>query len=205
MWQAIIEYWQLSIAFVAVSILTVFVSIKAAKAAGRTKLERQKVIDRLKYENKTRAEFAELTIELIESSQAKELFDGVALNIQADLEKASDMNAAFENLTAPQRNIYALYYVLTDGAKKLSEFFKMNGKPLTDTAAEAVQLIFGCKVYELYTKEYRAFDEDNEEVSLIKDDIEKADAAFAQLMEQTDVYALTAAYIKQNPEQFICK
>lgn len=203
--QAIMDYWQLSIAFVVISVITVFVCIKAAQASKKTRAARDIIIDRLKYENKVRNDFKHLTPELMASAEARALVDGIALNIQADLEKQSDMNAAFENLTQPQKYIYALYYLLVDGARKLSEFFKMNGKPLTDYAGEAVGQIIGCKAQELYNDEYAAYDEDNEEVSLIIPQIEEKDAAFALLMKQTDGYALAAAYIKQNPEQFIRK
>jgi len=203
MWQAIIDYWQLSIAFVVISIITVFVCIKAAKASKKTRAARDIIVERLKYENKVRNDFKHLTPELVASAEAKVLVDGIALNIQADLEKESDMNAAFDRLTQPRKYIYALYYVLSDGAQKLSEFFKMNGKPLTDYAGEAVELIFGCKAKELYKDEFAAYDEDNEEVSLIIPQIEEKDAAYALLMEQIEPYALAAAYIKQNPEQFI--
>jgi hypothetical protein len=201
--EAITQYWYFSLAFVIFSVITVIVWVKAAKASRRGKLERGKIITRLKYENRTRAEYKELTAELIESSEPEKLVDGVALNIQAELEKESDMNAAFENLNQPRQYIYSLYYFLQDSTQKLSEFFKMNGKPLTQTAAEAVEAVFGCKAYDLYIQEFRAFDEDNEEVSLIKGEIERVDADFARLAGETDFYNLAAVYIKQNPEQFI--
>ena len=200
---AITEYWYLSLAFVFISILTIFVCVKAYKASAKASLERKKVVERLQYENRTRAAFAKLTTELIESAEPKALFDGVALNIQAALEKESDMNAAFEKLTVPQQYIYALYYVVLDGSQKLSEFFKMNGKPLTPIAGEAVHLVFGCKAGELYNEEYAAFDGDNEEISLIKAEIQAKDQAFAAFLAQNDVCVMVADYIKQNPEQII--
>lgn len=203
MLSAIQEYWYLSLAFVAISILTVFVVFKAYKASAQAGAERNKVIERLKYENRTRAAFASLTRELAETAEPKALFDGVALNIQAGLEKESDMNAAFEKLTTPQQYIYALYYVLLDGSQKLSEFFKMNGKPLTPIAGEAVRQILGCKAGELYNEEYAAFDGDNEDVSLITTEIKQKDQAFAAFLEQIDANALAAGYIKENLEKII--
>jgi hypothetical protein len=202
---AITEYWFFSLAFVAASILTVFVCIKAHRASVKARGEKYKIIDRLKYENKTRADFANLTTSLIKTAEPKALFDGIALNIQAGIEEKSDMNAAFEKLTIQQQYIYALYYVLLDGSKKLSEFFKMNGKPLTPIAGEAVRLIFGRKVGDLYSEEYAAYDDDNEETSLIPAEVQAQDQAFAALMAQQDVYALVTGYIKQNAEHFIAK
>ncbi|MEI6578053.1 MAG: hypothetical protein WCN92_01165 [Eubacteriales bacterium] len=203
MLEAITQYWYLSLAFVFFSIITVFVCIKAYQASKRTRLVRDKIINRLKYENRTRAEFSELTKELISSAEPQKLFDGVALNIQARLEKESDMNAAFENLSKPQKYIYALYYVAHDGAQKLSDFFKMNGKPLTPVAGEAVELILGCKAGELYKKEHEAFDDDNEDTSLLPQEIKEQDEAYTLLKAEMDIAALVAAYIKQNSEQFI--
>ncbi|HZK38995.1 MAG TPA: hypothetical protein VFD23_02435 [Clostridia bacterium] len=203
MWSAITEYWYLSVAFVVASILTVFVSIKAYQASAKARAEKDKVVERLRYENRTREEFAKFTIELIKTAPPQALLDGIALNIQAALEKESDMNAAFENLAPPQQYIYALYYLLLDGSEKLSEFFKINGKPLTPIAEEAVNLIFGRKAGELYNKEYEAFDEENEEISLIMTEIQETDQAFATFLEQNDVYKLVAEYIKQNANQLI--
>jgi len=203
--QAVIQYWYLSLAFVVVSIFTVFVCMKAYQASKRTKQKRDIIISRLKYENRTRAEFSNLTEELMASAEPKKLFDGVALNIQARLEKEKDMNAAFESLPQAQKYIYALYYVAVDGAQKLSEFFKMNGEPLTSVAGEAVTLILGCKAGELYSKEYDAFDDKNEDVSLLADVITGQNAEYAKLMEEIDLYTLAADYIKQNPEQFLGK
>ncbi len=203
MLNAITEYWYLSLAFIAASILTVFVCFKAYKASAKARAEKEKIIERLKYENRTRADFANLTPELMKTARPQTLLDGIALNIQANLEKESDMNAAFEKLTKPQQYIYALYYVLLDGSEKLSEFFKMNGKPLTPIAGEAVRLIFGCKAVELYNEEYAAFDGDNEDVSLISAEIHKADQAFAAFLEQNDVCELVAEYINKNAQRFI--
>ncbi len=202
-WDAIIEYKYLSLAFIVISVLTVFVCIKAYKASKKHNEERDKIISQLKYENKTRVEFSNLTKELIISAEPKKLFDGVALNIQARLEKESDMNAAFEKLPQPQKYIYAMYYVSVDGAEKLSEFFKRNGKPLTTTAADAVALILGCKASELYNDEYAAFDEDNEDVSLLPDVIAEQDAKFAQIGNGIELYKPAADYIRQNAESFI--
>jgi len=201
--QAVVEYWYLSIAFVAVSALTVFVCIKASKASKKARAERNEIISRLKYENRTRAEFSNLTEEMIAAAAPKKLFDGIALNLQSKLEKESDMNAAYEKLTQPQKYIYALYYVSVDGARKLSEFFKMNGKPLTPAAGEAVRLILGCKAWELYKKEYDMFDEDNEEISLSRSVTDKYDAEFAAEMPAGNICVLAADYIKQNAAGFI--
>ena len=195
---AFIEYWYLTVILVVAIVLTVFVSVKAAKAAKKSRSKREKIIEQLRYENKTRAEFANPTAQQILSAEPEKLVDGIALNLQADLEKQADMVAAFENLSKPPKYIYALYYFITDSKEKLSEFFKKNGKPLTGTAKEAVESALGCKVYDLYVKQYQAFDSENEDVSLIQTEIDASDAAFAEVRAETDFYELAAAYIKTN-------
>lgn len=200
---AFIQYWYLSLALVLACILTAFVCNKANKAAKKSRQERDKIIEGLKYENRLRAEFSELTGELIEKSEPKRLFDGIAVIIQTRLEKETDMESAFNNLPQPQKFIYALYYVEHDGTEKLSEFFKMNGKPLTPVAGEAVITILGCKASELYNKEFGAFDKDNEEVSLIKSEITACDEEFRQLLTEIDMAALAADYIRKNTEAFL--
>ena len=93
----------------------------------------------------------------------------------------------------------------SDGAQKLSKFFRMNGKPLTPVAGEAVEAILGCKAYELYKKEFAAFDDDNEDVSVLPVEIKEQDEAFALLMDKIKIDILAADYIKQNAGQFIKK
>lgn len=202
MLDAITRYWYFSLVFVVVTILTVFVWYKAAKASARTRREREKTVEKLKYENTVRAFFKELTAEKAEAAPAKELVDGAALNIQLKLEKAADINSAFERLPAAQKHIYAIYYVLTDGAEKLSEFFRMNGKPLTPAALEAAETVWGGKAAELFEKEYAAFDEDNEDVSLVNSEIEALDKSFSEDIGQNDLYAAAADYIKKYLDDF---
>ena len=95
---AFIEYWYLTVILVVAIVLTVFVSVKAAKAAKKSRSKREKIIEQLRYENKTRAEFANPTAQQILSAEPEKLVDGIALNLQTDLEKQADMVAAFENL-----------------------------------------------------------------------------------------------------------
>jgi predicted negative regulator of RcsB-dependent stress response len=179
MWAAFAEYWYLTAALVAVSVLTAFVCFKAFKAVQKTNRERKKTIETLTYLKEVRAQFAAPTHEQIHDADARRLIDGIALNIQAALEKHEDINAAYEALPEPARFVYALYYFELDSVEKLSEFFRRNGKPLTVHAQAAVETVLGCKVSELYNLECAAFDEDDEITSLIPADIRRADDDFA--------------------------
>lgn len=202
MWAAFAEYWYLTAALVAVSVLTAFVCFKAFRAVQKTNRERKKTIETLTYLKDVRAQFAAPTHEQIRDADARRLIDGIALNIQAALEKHEDINAAYEALPEPARFVYALYYFELDSGEKLSEFFRRNGKPLTVHAQAAVETVLGCKVSELYNLEYAAFDEDDEITSLIPADIRRADEEFAAVRAEEDFAQRIAGYIRENAAFF---
>lgn len=202
MWAAFAEYWYLTAALVAVSVLTAFVCFKAFKAVQKTNRERKKTIETLTYLKEVRAQFAAPTHEQIRDADARRLIDGIVLNIQAALEKHEDINAAYEELSEPARFVYALYYFELDSAEKLSEFFRRNGKPLTVHAQLAVEKVLGRKVSELYNRECAAFDEDDEITSLIPADIRRADEEFAAVRAEEDFVRRIAGYIRENAAFF---
>ncbi len=187
----------------AVIALTVFVCIKAGQAsAKRTKINAE-LMKKLKEENELRNEFAVLTETLAEKSEPSRLFKGVALNLQKKIHDAADMEAEFAALTQEQREIYALSFVIEDGANGISEFFKVNGQPLTGEALNAVKKLFCGKAAELFEAEYNAFDPDNETVSLIAEDIKKSDTELATLLGENEIGSAAGNYIKENIKKFI--
>ncbi len=201
--KAYLDYpWLSALLFVA-CIITAFVVYKANKASKKTRLEREAVIEILKSENKNRHFFKDLTLEKINSANPKDLLEGVALNLQASIEAQGNINAAYEGLKPQQKYIYALYYLLNDSKQGLSSFFAISGPPLTNDAGEAVDLILGRKAKELYTLECAAYDDENEEVSIIKEDIDKWDAEFAEILEKLDAYEAATGYIRENAEVFL--
>ena len=121
---ALRQYWYLGIALIAAVILTLWVIKKAAQASSRAHAEREAQMKKLEYESGVLKEFSELSEEKLRNADSKRAFDGVAMNIQRYLEKQSNMNAAFSALSDSQRQIYALYYLIDDSQKGLSEFFK---------------------------------------------------------------------------------
>ena len=132
----------------------------------------------------------------------EKLFKGVALGLCREIEKSADMLSTFNGFSESQKKIYALYFVFEDGAEKLSKFFKINGKPLTDYAKSAVDEIYGGKIASVFGKEYLAYDEDDETTSLIPAEIEADDTEFASLTDGADMFAPAAEYIIENINYF---
>ena len=192
---ALRQYWYLGIALIAAVILTLWVIKKAAQASSRAHAEREAQMKKLEYESGVLKEFSKL-------SEEKRAFDGVAMNIQRYLEKQSNMNAAFSALSDSQKQIYALYYLIDDSKKGLSEFFKCNSAPLTPAAREAVDSLFPADAAKAFDSEYRAYDPDDEDTSLIPAEIEKNDAEYAEAMQDFDFYKAAVEIIIENLKDF---
>jgi len=184
-------------------LITGFVCFKAAQASSKRYKKNEAIMNKLKEENILRNEFAVLTDTLIENSEASRLFKGVALNLQKKISDTPDMRSEFDKFTAVQKEIYAISFVAEDGAEKLSGFFRANGQPVTGSALSLFKKIFDGKAVEIFEKEYNAFDEDNEETSLIPEEIKNYDAEFSKLVSVDYIFEKAGRYIKENKENFI--
>lgn len=191
------------VALVVLLIVTAFVCFKAIQSSSKRHAANEKTIKKIKEENALCNEFAILTESLIASSQADRLFKGVALNLQKRVAQKADIMAEFNNLTQEQKEIYALYSVIDDGEKRLSAFFEVCGKPLTDYALNAVNRLLDGEAVEVFKSEYDAFDGDNETVSFIPEEIKKLDARFAELVTADVICAKAGEFIKTSAEKFI--
>ena len=187
----------------AVTLLTIFVCIKAAQASSKRYAANEKTIKKIKEENELCNEFAILTESLIASAEADRLFKGVALNLQKRVADKADIMAEFNALTQEQKEIYALYTVIDDGEKRLSAFFENCGKPLTDFALAAIQRLLEDEAVEVFKKEFDAFDGDNETVSFIPEEIKKLDASFGELAPVDEISKKAGAFIKYASEKFV--
>lgn len=194
-------YW--FVIFGVLILITLFVCIKAGQASSRRYKANEAIMKKLREENVLRNEFSVLTDTLIENSEAAKLFKGVALNLQKKISDAADMRAEFETLSQEKKEIYSLSFVAEDGAEKLSEFFRANGQPVTGNAFSVFKKLFGGKAVEIFEKEYNAFDEDNEEASVIPEEIEKLDSEFSQLVSADDICEKAGNFIKENKSIFI--
>ena len=183
--------------------LTLFVCVKAGQASARRGKANEALMKKLREENELRNEFAVLTDTLIKNSDSARLFKGIALNLQKKISDAPDMESEFADLSDEQKMIYALSFVIEDGGEKLSSFFRINGKPVTDNALNAFAKLFDGKIYEIFENEYNSFDPDNEEASVIPEEIEKLDAEFASLADADLICAAGGRFIAENAEKFI--
>lgn len=187
---------------VLLAVLTAFVCVKAARASKKRYAENEKIMKKLKEDNRLRNDFAVLTRQLISEAKPEELFKGVALNLEKLISDAPDMEATYAELSQEQREIYALHFVVEDGADGLSGFFAANGKPLTDTALEAVKKLFP-EAAEAFNAELLAFDGEDETTSFVKSEIERLDAEFAAAVSVQRIALEGGKYIAANSEKFI--
>ncbi len=187
---------------VAVILLTLFVCVKAGQASAKRSKANEEIIKKLKEENALRNEFAVLTEKLVENANEIRLFKGVALNLQKKISDATDMESEFNALNESQRNIYALSFIVEDGESALSSFFRANGQPLTGASMTAVRKLFDEKICAVFEKEYNAFDSDNEEVSMIPEEITALDNEFSQLVSSDEICRIAGRYIKENIAEF---
>ncbi len=187
----------------ALVVFTLFVCVKAGQASARRGKANEAIIKKLKEENELRNEFAVLTETLVKNSDSVRLFKGVALNLQKKISDAADMEYEFEKLNDEQRMIYALSFVVEDGTGKLSNFFRINGKPVTDNAVNAFARLFDGRIYEIFESEYNSFDPDNEEASVIPEETEKLDAEFSSLADAESICTAGGKFIAENIGKFI--
>ncbi len=201
--QYFLERPYLIVIMAAVILLTLFVCVKAGQASAKRTKANEALIKKLKEENELRNEFSVLTEKIIEAADEVRLFKGIALNLQKKISDAADMTAEFEAFNEEQRDIYALSFVIEDGEALLSNFFRTNGQPLTGAALNAVKNLFGGRVYEIFEKEYNAFDSENEETSVIPEEIAALDKEFADIISADKICLISGKYIKENFEKYI--
>lgn len=187
----------------ALVVLTLFVCVKAGQASARRSKANETLIKKLKEENALRNEFSLLTDSLVKNSEPSRLFKGVALNLQKKISDASDMNAEFSKFSDEQKMIYALSFVVEDGSEKLSNFFRINGSPVTENALGAFRKLFDGRACEIFECEYNSFDPDNEEASVIPEETEKLDDEFKGLVDVESICVAGGKYIAENCEKFI--
>ena len=194
--------WYLWVLLVIVSILAIFVWIKAMSASRirREKLKKEAEIWKKDYE--LRQEFKTLTLEKINSTDTNKMLSGVCMNIQIELENAPDMNEAFLKLPEEKKYIYCLEYFDEDSSKSLSTFFKNNGSPLTDFITQAIRTVGYEDILPLIETIYPMYD-DNSDVSIDYTVIDKTDDKFKEIYNSNKLYELVSKYVKSNKEIFI--
>jgi hypothetical protein len=194
--------WYLWVLLVIVSILAIFVWIKAMSASRirREKLKKEAEIWKKDYE--LRQEFKTLTLEKINSTDTNKMLSGVCMNIQIELENAPDMNEAFLKLPEEKKYIYCLEYFDEDASKSLSTFFKNNGAPLLPNIHNSLLAIDAMEILEFVDTVYPMYDPDSE-VSVDYSIINKTDEQFKEVYDSITLCKKAAIYIKNNKEKFL--
>lgn len=173
------EYKKLTAILIVAVILMLFMWVMALRAAKKRNAERDKILAQLKEENALRTEFAAVTPEQAQVADCFRMLHGIALHIQKELEKSSDMVAAFRALPEEKQYIYALSFVFCEDADTLCAFFRLNEKPLTETALSAAREMFDEVHLAQFEKAYRMFDPDDETTSTIASEMQALDESFA--------------------------
>jgi len=202
--QSMQDYPNLFVAVLAAALICLFLWVIAMRSTRRRRREKDALIAQLEYEKALRTQFRAVTQQMLIDTPPERLIEGLCCAIQAQLEKEPDMQAAYDALKQPRRLVYAMGYILQDGRGRLSEFFRRNGQPLTRAALEAAWCLVGGEYAEVLQRTYDAFDESNEQVSLVKEAVAADDARFAELaLEQGEsLYIQAKEYVLANSDSF---
>ena len=206
MFQYIAQHPWVGVALVLLIALTVFVWCKAITSGKKRNEEREKIIADLEREKALRNEFRnpdESTFS--EDKDDYRLIVGICANVQMKLEKASNMNEAFGELSEVKKNAYCLGYVFEDSKNKLSEYFRSNGEPLLSASKNAVNEVIGGDFGEIFNKEFVMLDENDETTSVDNDLLSKYDDQFGNLISEqgAEIYKKAADYIRSNKDEFL--
>lgn len=192
-------YWVILLVAIIIAIFAWAKALKSGKSR-RERLKKEAAIWKRDYE--LREKFTILTEEKLNSTEETELLHGVAMNIQAKLEKATDMTENFNSLPNEKKFIYVLEYFDEDAKKGLSTFFKNNGEPLISIVPDALNAIGAGKYVEYYATLLPMYDPDSE-VSIDYNIIGKVDEEFASIYNSDELLRLSAKYILKNKEIFL--
>ena len=185
------------------AVIAFIVLFKAVRASAKRSAKLNKMMEKMKEENLLLNKYAILTQDVIDSSEATELFKGVGVNLQKRVSDKPDMKEEFFSLNESQKYIYSIYTFLEDAEKGMSNFFSTNTKPLTEYAAKAVNAIAPEDFRSVFIAAYNATDEDNEAVSYIPELMEEWDKKAAPAIKDGTLAEFCGKYIKNNYVDFI--
>lgn len=202
--ESIKHFWYLYLILFILIILTAFVCKKAFGAASRHSKEFNANLAKLKRDKELRDAYSELTEEIIASAPADTLFEGTALCMEAKCQKSEDTSAFYLSLSDYQKLVYAYFYLAGDAKKdKLSAFFAQSTKPLTSDALAAAEKILSAQAYAIVKDMHDRYDDDNENASVIPEEIAELDEKFKELTDDINLFAAGGEFIKKNPKEFI--
>lgn len=198
------EFWYLYVLLFVLIIVTVFMCNKAAAASARHKKEVNEIMEKAKRSKELRDAYKDLTAEIIQNAPAASLFEGIALTLEAECQKAENTDRFYDSMTDGQKKIYSFYYLVSDAKEStLSAFFKSSYRPLTSDAVDAAKLILSGDIYDIIKEMFDCYDENNESASVIPQNIDRLNEEFEKLTKDIDLFALAGEYIKKNPDEFL--
>lgn len=202
--ESIKEFWYLYLLIAVLLVVTVFVWKKAIAAASKRSKQFNENYAKAKRAKELREAYSDLTAEIIEKAPAADLFEGVAAKLEYTCQKTEDTNSFYDSMTKGEKNVYALYYLITDAAEgNLSKFFKSSYRPLTSDATSAAKEILDEKIYHVIDMMFKRYDENNEDYSVIPHEIDRLNGEYRDLTSDTDLFAAGGSYIKNNPDEFL--
>ncbi len=202
--ESIKHFWYLYLLLALLIILTVFVFKKAIGAASRHSKNFNESLAKAKRSKELRDAYSYLTEEIIASSPADTLFEGTALCLEYICQKNEDTNSFYDSMTQGEKDVYALYYLISDASEgNLSAFFKSSYRPLTSDAVAAAEKILDGATYKVIKMMFDRYDENNEEMSVIPHEIDRLNGEFRDLTAGKNLFAVGGEYIKSNPKEFI--
>jgi len=176
----IIEFWYLWLAAAVLAVITVFVAIKASKAAAKHNENvrlRDEEFKRLKYLSD---KYADLSCEKVNDADAAELIEGISAVLQKKLEKSGDFSGEFDISAEYEKKAYAVKYFIEDvSASGLSFWCRNNGEPLISLTFSAMEDIGENRILNIMRAMYPMFDKNDDVTSYDSDRISELDKKFS--------------------------
>lgn len=204
----LIEYWYLWLIFAVLLIVTVFVWKKAGAAAAKRFRRVNGNIAAARREDELSAMFSDVTEEAIANASDEDLIEGLALLVQKSVEVRPDLKAAFKQLPAVWREVYAVNVFVCDvfdkktGKTTLSDFYRRNGEPLLTPAGEAVRSAGLRAAYGFIEKMRPMMDSDDESASFDENLVKSLDEGFAEAISREDFVKAAAGYFADRAREF---
>ena len=196
MLESLTQFWYMWLVLAVLIIITAFVGMKASKAVKRKNeilQKQQEIIERYKM---LVEKYNNITLEIAENADAKELAEGVTSVLQYEIEKSENADEYYENAEKWRREVYALYYFDEDvSAESLSFFFRNNGGPLPKEAVDGIESIGYEKISSVVGQMSAMCDDKNENVSFDKERIAQLNEKFSSVYDKNEFFEKVKLYI----------
>ena len=193
----LVEYKYLVLIFIVLLILCIIIMRKAGKALSEHNKAVREEEERIQHLTNLKNQFRIISNKTILNAAEKDLIEGIALHYQLELEKEVDINSAFLALPDAVKYVYALDVFLSEEGN-LSDFFKNNGKPLTEVIIPALEAINENEIAALSVPLNKMYDSDDEETSIDYKVIDECNKKFENIFDRESFCLRTIEFIKNN-------